>query len=127
VKLPVVATTDPITILVINEIHPSLNVWSRWHWTQVRRESERWHWFVRQARSAVQSYAPYVRPVIVTVTYFFPTRARHDFDNYAPKFILDGLKGVLIPDDNSEIIEELRIRFRYDKAHPRTEITLHPT
>lgn len=122
--LPVVATTDPIIQLVIDEIHPSLNAWSRWHWTKVRRESERWKWLIRAAASRVK---PCVRPVVVTVTYFFPTRRRHDFDNYAPKFILDGLKGCLIPDDSSDVIEELRLRFRHDRKHPRTEITLHPT
>lgn len=52
---------------------------------------------------------------------------RRDFDNYTPKFILDVLKGCLIPDDSSAVIEDLRLRFEHDRAHPRTGGTLHLT
>ena len=58
----------------------------------------------------------------VTITYFFPTRARHDADNYSGKYLLDGLTiaGVIVDDDLKHI--STTIRGEYDKDNPRTEI-----
>jgi len=65
-----------------------------------------------------------LKRAIVTVTYFFPTRARHDPDNYAGKLIMDGLTAAgAIADDSFDCIE-LRLRGDYDKANPRTEIEI---
>ena len=60
----------------------------------------------------------------VSIRYFFPTKTRHDADNYAGKFLLDGLTkaGVIIDDDMSHI--RLHIAGGYDKQNPRTEITV---
>ena len=60
----------------------------------------------------------------VTLTYYFPTRARRDPDNYAGKLILDGLTAAgVIKDDSFDCID-LVLRGAYDKTHPRTEITI---
>lgn len=65
-----------------------------------------------------------LKRAIVTVTYFFPTRARHDPDNYAGKLIMDGLTAAgVIADDSFDCIE-LRLRGDCDKANPRTEIEI---
>ena len=61
---------------------------------------------------------------VVEITYYFPTQARHDADNYAGKFLLDGLTkaGVIVDDDLRHI--STVIRGAYDKQNPRTEITI---
>lgn len=63
---------------------------------------------------------------VVTLTYYFPTRARRDPDNYSGKLILDGLTaaGVIVDDSFDRI--ELRLRGDYDKAAPRVEIEVTP-
>lgn len=60
----------------------------------------------------------------VTITYFFPTNARHDADNYSGKFLLDGLTraGVIEDDDLRHIRTE--IRGGHDKQRPRTVIEI---
>ena len=60
----------------------------------------------------------------VEIMYYFPTRGRHDADNYAGKFLLDGLTkaGVIVDDDMSHI--RLHIAGGYDKRQPRTVITV---
>lgn len=63
---------------------------------------------------------------IITITYFFPTRARHDPDNYAGKMILDGITAAGVIEDDSFDCIELRLRGGYDKANPRTEIEVLP-
>lgn len=60
----------------------------------------------------------------VELHYYFPTRSRHDADNYAGKLLLDGLTraGVIVDDDMSHI--RLHIAGSYDKREPRTVITV---
>ena len=66
---------------------------------------------------------PYKRAA-VEITYWFPDRRRRDADNYCGKLLLDGLtKAGIIEDDDLRHIR-LAIRGEYDKARPRTEITI---
>jgi len=60
----------------------------------------------------------------VTIMYYFPTKARHDADNYAGKFLLDGLTkaGVIVDDDMAHI--RLHVAGNVDKKSPRTVITV---
>lgn len=60
----------------------------------------------------------------VEIVYYFPTRSRHDADNYAGKFLLDGLTkaGVIVDDDLKHITTT--VRGEYDKDFPRTEIEI---
>ena len=60
----------------------------------------------------------------VEIMYYFPTRTRHDADNYAGKFLLDGLTkaGVIVDDDMAHI--RLHVAGGYDKRQPRTVITI---
>lgn len=60
----------------------------------------------------------------VKITYFFPTKTRHDPDNYAGKMILDGLTAAKIIKDDSFDCIELVLRGDYDKDNPRVEIEI---
>ena len=71
-------------------------------------------------------HKPFAVPVVVTVTYFFKDKRRRDFDNFVPKFVLDGLVGTVLADDDQSHVAELRIRFDQDSKKPRTEVTLTP-
>lgn len=69
---------------------------------------------------------PYQK-ALVQIAYFFRDRRRHDSDNYAGKFLLDGLTqaGVIADDDLKHITVE--ISGKYDKNNPRTEILVTET
>ena len=58
----------------------------------------------------------------VEIMYYFPTRSRHDADNYAGKFLLDGLTkaGVIVDDDFRHIT--LTLEGAVDPKRPRVEI-----
>lgn len=60
----------------------------------------------------------------VEIMYYFPTKTRHDADNYAGKFLLDGLTkaGVIVDDDMSHI--RLHVAGSVDRKNPRTVITV---
>lgn len=110
---------DVVTKITIPAIPPSLNTWSRWHWTRRAEVKQKWKLLVS---NAVGRHRVYTVPVVITIIYRFPSQHRRDLDNYAPKFILDGLVGGLLPDDNHRWIRELRIRFTEGTGPPQTEI-----
>lgn len=61
---------------------------------------------------------------VLTLTYFFKTRVRHDPNNYDGQFITDGLvKAGIIADDSFDVLD-LVLRGDYDKHNPRTEIDI---
>ena len=62
----------------------------------------------------------------VTLTYYFPSRRRHDPDNYAGKLIMDGLTAAGVIKDDSFDCVELVLRGGYDPKFPRTEIEVEP-
>lgn len=62
--------------------------------------------------------------IALSIGFCFPTRHRHDPDNYNGKMLMDGLtdRGVIADDSFDHI--ELRLRGEYDRQNPRTEITI---
>ncbi len=107
--------------ITIPEIPPSLNKYAgRANTWDYRAEKQRWlQLFV--------AYCPKCKPMgkaIVTITYYFPTRHRHDPDNYNGKMLMDGLvhRGVIADDSFDHV--ELRLRGAYDPKNPRTEIDI---
>ena len=89
-------------------------------------------WDYRKCKDAwtrkVWAYALKQRPpqpfehARVVITYYFPTAARHDADNYAGKFLLDGLtKAGVIVDDDLKHISTMIIGL-VDRKNPRTVI-----
>ena len=104
----------------IPETHPSINVWTNWHWRKQRTEKKRWAEMVGWLCKGMPQIKGKVKVKIIS---YFKTKHRHDYDNYTPKFILDPIvEQGLIEDDNSDIITELSLEFRYDKLNPRTEV-----
>ena len=107
--------------ITIPEIPPSLNKYAgRLNGLEYRTEKQRWIGLMR-------AYCKKQKPMdkaIVTITYYFPTRHRHDPDNYNGKMLMDGLtdRGVIADDSFDHV--ELRLRGEYDRQNPRTEITI---
>lgn len=106
----------------VKGIPPSLNdvvgKESGWKYRDAKKE---WTDAVCWLGKSVAPSEPF-KKASVTITYFFPTRARHDADNYCGKFLLDGLtKAGIIADDDMKHIT-LTIKGEYDKRNPRTEI-----
>lgn len=88
--------------IVIPGVPPSLNSWNRLHWAVQAERKKLWEGIVKQAARGIGSYE---HPV-VRITYRFKTRRRRDKDNYAPKFIMDGLvRAGIIADDNTEAVD----------------------
>lgn len=120
--------------IVINDIPPSLNKYLNMHWAKRNETKKDWKKYI--VESILKSGLTLIKSndIIITITYYFKTKASHDFDNYSGKWIMDGLKldpkskygnVGLILDDSSKHIKELRIRFGVvDKDNPRTEIEL---
>jgi len=107
----------------IPAIPPSLNKFAgRQNVHAYRRQKQEWKDMVKLLCRPVPAQP--LERAIVTLTYYFPTRARRDSDNYAGKMILDGLTAAGIIADDSFNCIELVLRGEYDKANPRTEITV---
>ena len=92
----------------IPAVPPSLNAWSRKHWSVRRREAEKWKLLVQH-----HSYGliPWMKPpkhLVVTLEFRLPRGG--DADNRA-KFVLDGLvHAEVIADDGPPYLYELRLR-----------------
>jgi crossover junction endodeoxyribonuclease RusA len=110
--------------ITINEIPPSINKYmGRKNVWQYRADKERWTQMV-YLMALYAKPTDYITPekAVVTITYYFKTKARHDPDNNSGKLFMDGLtKAGIIKDDSFDYIE-LVLRGRYDKTNPRTEI-----
>ena len=110
--------------LILPGVPPSLNKFAgRENSWAYRKEKKQWTetvmWIANQQRRT-ETPPDFAE---VEIVYYFPTRGRHDPDNYAGKFLLDGLtKARLIKDDDFKHIA-LTVRGGYAGKHkPRTEI-----
>lgn len=65
-----------------------------------------------------------IKKCVLTLTYFFPTKIRHDPNNYSGQFITDGLVKAKILDDDSFNCIKLVLCGEYSKENPRTEIEI---
>lgn len=114
----------PVTVTVPG-IPPSLNAWQNWHHFAKGQGKRDWKdkvaWCVKQTGEK-----PIAGRVRITLTYFFDSTRRRDFDNYSGKFLLDGLQPGLISNDCSEVVDSLTIRFGMDPHRPRVEILVEP-
>lgn len=96
---------NPI-ILTIDAIPPTLNEWTRTHWTKQRAAKCEWQWRILACVLPLKIGKPQHKKAKVTITYQFTTNRRRDIDNYAPKFIMDALVNAgLIKDDRADCIQ----------------------
>lgn len=107
--------------LEIASLPTPLNQWSRLHWSKRSAEAILWRMMVKIAHLAATKPAErgLFGPSVVTLTFFSP-RPR-DADGQA-KFPLDGLVGVVLPDDSSRWVRELRLRREKGKARTIIEV-----
>ena len=108
--------------ITLNGVPPSLNRFAgRSNTWEYRAAKQEWTDAVAWMAKMIAPPQPYQKARI-TITYFFATNARHDADNYAGKFLLDGLTkaGVIVDDDLKHITTT--IKGEVDRKNPRTEI-----
>lgn len=108
--------------LTLQGIPPSINRFAgkenAWEYRNTKQE---WTNVVYLKAKAAHLQHPFERAT-VNLLYFFPDNRRHDPDNYAGKFLLDGLtKAGVIKDDDFRHIN-LVIAGDVDRKNPRTEI-----
>lgn len=112
--------------IVLKGVPPSLNETAgRQNVWEYREQKKYWtHYVWTVCRNCKERPKQPYPKAVVEITYYFPTQGRHDADNYAGKYLLDGLtKGGVIVDDDLKHISTI-IRGGYDKEFPRTEITI---
>lgn len=106
-------------------IPPSLNKWMIMLRPQMNNEKQKWKEFIMWLITDLSLNNKQIEKCIITFTYYFKTKARHDADNYTPKNIMDGFteSGLLVDDDFTHV-EMLCVKGGYDKDDPRTEINI---
>lgn len=103
---------------------PSLNRFAgRKNYQEYRTLKSKWKFYVGLFCTPRPKSPP--AKAVVKITYFFPTKTRHDPDNYAGKMILDGLTEAGVIKDDSFGCIELRLAGEYDPDNPRTEIEVY--
>lgn len=110
--------------IVLPGVPPSINRFAgRTNAWEYRAAKKHWTEAVAWAARAQRPHEPYQR-ARVEILYYFPDRRRHDADNYAGKFLLDGLThaGIIVDDDFSHI--QLGVAGAVDAREPRTVITV---
>jgi len=127
ISKPVQATWDAKVesgrIWINLPIPPSLNKWSRRHWSERSRQVTELSAALSRLRIAFR--IPKVERPRVQLIYYFATNRRRDPDNYMGKMILDSLRHAeIIADDNSKVLQLPQPEFRVDREKPRTEILI---
>lgn len=113
--------------ITIPSIPPSLNVWSRMHWSKAAKIKKQWEqyiYYLTYNLYETRNKAIYpLQKAKVRIKFYFRTNARRDIDNMNQKFLLDGLvKAGIIADDSVKVIGQVEVEASVDKQNPRTEI-----
>ena len=109
--------------LEFDEIPPGLNEvihLCSGHWGNYSKVKAYWKELVRLKTLR----SPKFKTVDIEVTLTFPTRAKHDKDNFYAcyKFLLDGL--CCIEDDNCDVVQNIKLNFAYEKGVKKTEVII---
>jgi Holliday junction resolvase RusA-like endonuclease len=112
--------------LVIPGTPPSLNQWSRMHWSRAARIKKQWENDILYVFLSCKAKGAFPQQKAqIKVTYFFATNRRRDADNLNLKFILDGIvKAGIIQDDSTKVIGQPVTAWEVDKHDPRVEIEI---
>ena len=106
----------PGLVIRIEAIHPSLNLWRSWKKRDYMFAAKSWKY--RVLASLPRGAVPFTVPVDVVVEYHFAANTRHDPDNYTPKFVMDGLVGHVLEDDDFDHVRSLLTRRGADSRQP---------
>lgn len=105
--------------------HPSINVWFTKKRIEMNALKQKWKDFTVWWVNDLGCQGKLLDRFTMTITIYFPTKARHDLDNQTPKFILDGfIEAGFIVDDDEKHLTSLTFKSGYDKENPRTEIEI---
>ena len=112
-----------VKIVLKNERPKSWNTyWSGMHWTERSDEARRVHILVKYSLKPEQRKLITGRVDIFTTVYF--KNRPYDSDNIAAKPYIDGLKGIILPDDTMKYVGFTATRSEVDKKNPRVEIEI---
>lgn len=119
---------DPIAISLVDERPMSWNkMYSGIHWTKRKKEADRVHELIK---TIVGDYyniknqeAMFTGIVKIVINTYFKNRPL-DSDNVCTKFYIDGLKGILIKDDDIRYVSGVTSNVFIDKENPRVEIII---
>jgi len=105
--------------------HPSINRWMIMRRPAMNALKQKYKDFVIFFLKQSGYWGLGIKECDMTFISYFKTRVRRDCDNYAPKFIMDGLvEGGFIVDDDSTHVRSITLRCEYCKHRPRTEIVV---
>lgn len=115
-------------IIIKGETLPSWNkLYAGKHWSERKRMADYWHELV--GYTCIREKTPKMkfpgRQVSIEVTCYFKNRAvALDPDNICIKLAIDGLKGVVIEDDDYKHVKRVGATSYVDVGNPRTEILI---
>jgi Holliday junction resolvase RusA-like endonuclease len=92
--------------LELFDVPPSLNEWTRMHWSKQRKQKQAWLWEVISTALNAKVGKPRYKQATIKITYYFTQQRRRDTDNYTPKFLMDSLVHVgIIQDDRADWVK----------------------
>lgn len=106
-------------VIVIPDVHPSLNKWTKMHFIARNNLKQEWGQMV-QVLAMEAKWPQFDFPVELFITYSHP-RDTVDLDNYTPKFIIDGLKSYF-GDDNITKLKKIGWKFQKGEKQSTVEI-----
>lgn len=111
---------DVLADFMIPAVPPSKNDQRRTHWNKRHAALGEWQWLVR-------AYAPPFKcpvgfPVEVELT-FYTQRPRDPGNNH--ELLLDAMRGLLLEDDDREIVRWLHLASRPKRASPTGQPCTH--
>jgi len=119
-----------IKLIISKLTHPSLNEWIHGHWAIKARYKQDWDGEVMLAlieECGVTKLPRLIKKANIKIKYYFRVeRLKRDYDNYSPKFLMDGLVGRVIADDRDDWVK-VKWELLTDKNKPRTDIEVEET
>ena len=116
-----------IKLVIPKLTHPSLNEWIHAHWAVKARYKQDWDGEVMLAlieECGVTKLPRLIKKANIKIKYYFRVeRLKRDYDNYSPKFLMDGLVGRVIQDDNDKLVK-VEWELSVDRKNPRTVIEI---
>lgn len=104
----------------------SWNRLKRMHFALWHQEVVKVAWLMREAYGHTPPY--FTKPVDISLVCTFTNyRNAYDSSNLPVKLFIDGLKGMVIEDDDHRFVRRVTCESRIDPSGPSSEITITPT